>query len=354
VDEAVQVTLLTDQVNAITSIISNRDLHIFTTGAEFKIDESPVTPENITVKPQTNIGSKRIRPVVLEGATVYTQRTGKGVYAFQFSDSVQATESVNLAILAPHLISNPKQMVVQRGGVESTGDPTDAAYLYVVNDTGELAVLNFNASEGVQAFTRYKTAGDIVSATIVSDTLYVLVRRSTNAGFVHYLERELAGFNTDSNIFASLAGGTTVTGLDHLEGEVVKVKADGRVQPDKLVFGGSIELDRPANFAEVGLDFNAKIVTMPLNMNIQNGPNAGQKKRLMRCAVQLYESNGVIINGERLPDKQLAVDEFSGPIPVTGYERIFLHGWSLEATITVTQDEPMSMTILSLDAEVKT
>ena len=46
-DDAIKITLSTDQVNTITGLRSGRDLQIFTTGAEFFIpqgDLDPITP----------------------------------------------------------------------------------------------------------------------------------------------------------------------------------------------------------------------------------------------------------------------------------------------------------------------
>jgi len=347
-DEAIEATLLTDQVNAIEGLVSNRALQIFTSGAEFYIPESPVTPANISVKPQTNLGSKRVRPVVLEGTTLYIQRTGRALYQFQFINEFQANESRSVSVLSPHLILDPTQMAVSRGSSE-----TDANYVYLVSDNGDLTVLNSNVAEGVQAFTRFTTTGEIVSASVVDDILHVLVKRTVQAVDVHYVERETLGTNTDSSVKTTVGGSNTLTGLDHLEGETVKVKADGAVQSDEVVSSGQITIGRTAQVIEAGLDYAPVIETQPLNLTLPDGPNAAQKKRIVRCATHVFESNGVLVNGERIADKTLGLNQFAPPEPFTGFRRIFLHGWSLEATVTVTQDEPMDMTILALDLEIK-
>ena len=67
-DESIDITLDTDQVNAIQSIYSNRALQVFTTGAEFYAPQTigqPLTPSGITISPQTNLGSRRVRPVTI-------------------------------------------------------------------------------------------------------------------------------------------------------------------------------------------------------------------------------------------------------------------------------------------------
>ena len=90
-DEAVIFTLDTDQYNQIQSIYSNRSLQIFTTGAEFYIENSPITPTNISAIPQTRLGSKRVRPASLNGLTYYVQKNGKVLNSFLFlgCDSIE-------------------------------------------------------------------------------------------------------------------------------------------------------------------------------------------------------------------------------------------------------------------------
>ena len=60
----------------------------------------------------------------------------------------------------------------------------------------------------------------------------------------------------------------------------------------------------------------------------------------------------VLVNGQRIADKTMGVDVFEAPIPNTGLERMFLQGWSVEAELTITQAEPMPMTILAAYLEV--
>jgi hypothetical protein len=345
-DQAIDVTLATDQVNAVNGIISNKSLQVFTSGAEFYIPESPITPENVSVKPQTNLGSKRVRPVALEGLTLFLQRTGKALYQFQYVDEFQSNESRSLSLAAPHLIDNPVQMYVSRGSSES-----DANYVYLVGSGGDLTVFNTQSFEGVQAFTRWESYGDVKSVAVVEDVLYLLVKRGSS----YYIDMAVSSLNTDSAVTATGFTGSTVTGLDHLNGETVKVKVGGAAQTDKVVSSGQITLDRAASNedVEVGLEFTPEIKTMPFNINLKNGPNSAQKKRILRCAVQMDNSNGVIVNGQRIADKTIGGDQFSAPIPQTDLKRVFLHGWSLDAAVAITQDTPFPLNILALTLEVK-
>tara|TARA_R110002096_G_C14628980_1_gene724745 strand:- start:896 stop:2899 length:2004 start_codon:yes stop_codon:yes gene_type:complete len=346
-DELISATLDTDQVNAIESIFSNRSLQVFTSGGEFYVKNSPVTPENVAVVPQTNLGSRRVRPVSIDGVTLFVQRTGKVINQFVFINEFQSNQTNSVSTLAPHLIKNPLELVASRGT-----ESTDANYVYILNGDGSLTVFNTLQAEGVQAFTSW-LSGDIKSISVVGDTLYLLVLRIVEGVEVFYVEVESSTALTDSSVTSLVGGSPTLTGLDHLEGQEVDVKADGAYQGKFIVSGGEVTITRDADTIEAGLAYEPIIKTMPLNIGLANGPNAASKKRIARAAIHLFEANGVIVNGQRLADKTIGVDQFDAPIPQTGFKRITLSGWSLEADITITQTTPMPMTILSIGNEVK-
>jgi hypothetical protein len=349
-DELIEATLDTDQVNAIEAIFSNRSLQIFTSGGEFFVSQArgtPITPANIAVSPQTNLGSKRLRPVSIDGVTLFVQRTGKVINQFVFVNEFQSNQTASVSSLAPHLIKNPIKMAASRGT-----ESTDANYIYILNTDGSLTVFNTLTAEGVQAFTTW-SSGLIRSIAVVSDKLFLLVERVVNSSTVFYIETESLTALTDSAITTNVGGSDTLTGLSHLEGETVDVKADGSFQGEFVVAGGQITITRDAQIIEAGLTYKPLIKTMPLNMGLENGPNAADKKRILRAAIQLFESNGIIVNGQRLADKTIGVNQFDAPTPQTGFKRITLHGWSIEADIEITQDTPFNMTILSIGMEVR-
>jgi hypothetical protein len=347
-DEAIEVTLDTDQVNAIQSVFSNRTLQIFTSGGEFYVPESPITPTGIAVSPQSNLGSKRVRPATVDGLTLFPQRTGRAIMQFAFLDAVKANQSTSVSVQAAHLIKNPVKMAVSRGT-----DSTDANYVYILNSDGTMTVYNTLAAEEVSGFNPWETTGDIKSVAVVDDEVNLLVERDIDGNVVYHIEVEDEDLNTDCSVYDT-TDDDEITELGHLEGETVWAKADGVYMGEYTVTSGKITLDRDSDDKEAGLAWVPIIKTMPLNIQLGNGPNAFSKKKIARVALQIYESNGIIVNGRRLADKTIAVNQFDAPEPYTGIRRIHLTGWSLEAEVTITQSTPMPMTILNIGVEVAT
>ena len=344
-DESIAVTLDTDQVNAITGIFSNRTLQVFTSGGEFTVPTSPITPENVAVIPQTNFGSKKVRPITIDGSTLFVQRTGKAIRNFFFVDAGQAYVSDSVSVLASDLIIDPIEMASSRGTTS-----VDANYAYFVNSDGSMAVYNSLAAEDVRGFTDWATDGNMISVAVVDDTLYTYVARVIGGSTVYMLEREDPSLTTDSS--ASATSTDTLTGLAHLEGETIEVIADGAYMGQFVVSGGQITISRSANLITGGLNFTPIIKTMPLNIQLDNGPNAALPKRIIRASIELFESNGVLVNGQRIANKTMGVNVFEAPEPITGLEEIYLQGWSVEASLTISQEEPMPLTVLAAYLEV--
>lgn len=348
-DESIDVTLDTDQVNAIQSIYSNRALQVFTTGAEFYAPQTignPLTPSSITISPQTNLGAKRIRPVTIDGVTLFLQRTGRSLNQYVFLNDLQANETRSVSILAPHLIDNPVKMAVSRGT-----ETDDANYVYLVNTNGSITVFNTLITEEVKAFTRWTTSGHIRSAAVVNNSLYTLTERVINSVTEYHVDKEEVGLNTDAAVTGFLSS-SIISGLSHLEGEEVRVKINGAVQLNKTVVGGQISVDTDAGSYEVGLDYRPLIKTLPLNIATKRGPNPARSKKIARVGVQTYLSNGVIVEGQRIADKTIGLNQFDAPEPETKLSRIHILGWSVQSQITITQDTPMPWTILSIAMEV--
>lgn len=349
-DEGIDVTLDTDQVNAIQSILSNRALQIFTTGQEFYVPASPITPENVAVIPQTNFGANNTRPITIDGRTLYIQRTGKAIREFvQSSDVTNIYNSNSITILASHLINSPSRMAAFRGSSE-----VDSNYAYIVNGDGSILTYNVLGAEGVTGFTLWDfeefTAIDVA---VVNDELFGLFLYNGSS----YIMRFQSDHVTDFGLKQATPGNGIFTGLDHLNGLTVDIVGDGAYEGQAIVSGGQVTVDATKTTTEVGVNFTPEIETMPLNVALQNGPNFAEPKKINRVSIDYFESLGIIVKNSsgqraRIVSKTMGLDSFSNPTPETDRKDIWLLGWDNVATITLTQEEPMPMTVLSVAIEV--
>jgi hypothetical protein len=146
---------------------------------------------------------------------------------------------------------------------------------------------------------------------------------------------------------------TTILGLDHLEGEMVQILADGATHADKAVTGGNVALDRPAAVAQVGLGYRSLIETMSIEAGAVEGTAQSKQKRVNRAAVRLLDTLGCRVGRDTALDEVLfrssadPMDE--GPPLFAGAKVVdFPAGWDREATVVVAQDLPLPCTVTAI------
>ena len=200
--------------------------------------------------------------------------------------------------------------------------------------------------------------------------VWVIIKRTVNGStkrYVEYLnnvdftETDNTTFNyLDSELTYSGTAVTTLSGLDHLEGQTVHILADGATHPTKIVSSGSVSLDRSSTDVKVGLGYNSILQTMRLDAGSQNGTSQGKTKRIYEITVRLYESVGVEVGPnlsdmERIPFRTSA-DVMDQGIPTfTGDKAVEFRGnYDTDGFIFVRQTQPLPLTVLSLYPELQT
>ena len=348
-DQGIMYQLQSDQNNKIQAIYSSQTLQIFTSGGEYVVYQSefdPITPANIRIISNTKYGAKNVKPTDIEGSVTYVQRTGKAIREM-VAEAGRNFTSPSISYLAPNIIVNPVQLESVRG---TSSD--DANYIMAVNDDGDIALFNTLKEQNVAAWSLWKTNGDFTSVAVAFDDIYVVAKRVINSATVYYLEKFNTDYYMDSTIKKTSVGSATVTGLSHLEGETVKVKADGAVLQDRTVSSGQIVCERSVTDVEIGLEYTATLKTMPVTQQTGAGFNLNQELRVSKCTLELVDSLGLIVNGTRIPDRQIGDPVGTPTTPFTGRKQTPVLGWAKTQQITVTHTDPVGMTLLGLQLEV--
>jgi hypothetical protein len=359
--DAVNETLSTNQINEIKNLVSNRCLQVFTSSAEFadpQVDGDAITSSNIAILKQTNNGSENVEPVVLDNSTFYVKKGGRGVNSFTFTEDSNSYTSIPISTISEQLIVNPIDSAVLRG---SSTD--DADYLFLVNSDGTLAVYQTSQQENVSAWTLsntdLRTEGKFKRVTNVDNEIYFIVERVINSVTVSYIEKldfSLFMDSTVTDIFVSPE--TVITGLDHLEGEEVQVRGDGFVIPPTTVTNGEITLENAVSSIEVGLQYIPLLTTMPITVSTQDGPATYIPKRIVRIFIDYFESLGIFLEGKTnalvpyLKFGDMVLDQVQPPKSGI-YEEGRVNGWAPRQTQTITQTDPIPMTILAIGYEVE-
>jgi hypothetical protein len=232
--------------------------------------------------------------------------------------------------------------------------------------TGYLTIKSFDSTR-LTATSEGKAVVDSVAVIPTDDKEYqtwVIIKRTidgTTKRYVEYLneldfdETDNTSFNfLDSALSYSGSAATNISGLSHLEGQVVAILADGSTHPNKTVSSGAITLERSAKNVKVGLAFTSLLQTMRLDAGSQDGTSQGKTKRIYDITVRMFETIGIEVgpdldNMERIPFRSSANLMDEGIPPFTGDKEIEFRGnYETDGFIYVRQTQPLPFTILSL------
>jgi len=159
----------------------------------------------------------------------------------------------------------------------------------------------------------------------------------------------------DSSVIYAGDATTTITGLDHLNGETVDILTNGAVHPQKVVSGGSVTLDYEATIVHAGLAYDSIIQPMRLDVDEAAGNTQGVVKNIRGVTLRLMDTLGLKVtdlNGETFREVEFRTtdDLMDAPPPLfTGDKYQEVDGdYSEDATIILKQDQPLPWTLLGM------
>lgn len=285
-------------VDVINWLLPAQRLLVGTEGSEKSarsnsLDE-PLTPTNFNLKTISTQGSARVGAVMIDHKGLFVQRSGLRVYEMDFTTKTYDYGSIDMTTLVPEVCSpGVVSMAVQR---------QPDTRLHCVLSDGTVAILIYDTAENVICWLKFETDGAVEDAVVLpgqdEDQVHYLVRRTVDGNTVRYFERwakenECQGgnLNKQADSFVSYTGSavSTISGLDHLEGESVVVWADGKDLGTATVSGGSVSLPVTVQNAVVGLAYTAKRKTTKLAYGAALGTALTMRKRI--SAIGLILSN---------------------------------------------------------------
>ena len=377
-DEGIFVTIDSRSLTDIVDINPDRGLQVFCKGAEFLVKGQ--TPSNIEVVSQTQHGSFNLEAQSFDGATLFVDKNGNTLRQFLFNFGEDAYTSADLSVLSSQLINQPVAMATLSGTTTE-----DANWVFLVNADGAGAVLNTMRSQDINGFSRWTphtgAAGNnftrdcrIKTCATAGGYMYQITSRNTGAqtgsvdievwNFDHLLD-------SSEKITITNSGFVPLTQGSRLFGYSVQVLADGDVLAKREVtesggeYGITITSGEMNGFTsrvlEVGLTFDVKVKTMPLNTNpgTRGGQNIMKRKKITNINLRVYQSAGIYIDGNAVPIRQFG-DAQDTPLntpftPRTGIieDKNGGNGWSTEVVpeITVPDGTPFHLQAIQYEVE---
>lgn len=353
-DDALDVTIDDDKINAIVNIFPGRNLQVFTTGGEFYIPQSeidPIKPENIMLIKSTLHGSSFVKPVSVDGGTIFIESSGRVVREFLFNELERSYNAKSISLLSSQLIRLPVAMAVRHSRSESPAD-----YVYFVNADGTIAVLNLLRSEQLLAWSLFETQGKVADLVVAVRDVYVITEREINGVTKRFFEKFDKNYFLDAGIVSSVEEATLIhSGFNRLANQNVKVRAGTFVLEDNTVNNdGTIDIELDYKEIEVGLGFDVLIRTLPVDIDLGGKTLTGDWRRIVYALIKVYSARSFEVKcgsntfrpvfrslGSNLLDK--AID------PYTGWKKIYMSGGiQRDAYFDIIQNEPVDFDLIAM------
>ena len=367
-DDALTFTLDSGEHNKILWLQTSQKLLVGTLGDEWTIGGSqgqPLTYSTVFAARQTTRGSEHLNPIMVGHIVIFLERLGRTVNMFKYDYTFDSYSVTDLSILSPHLTES-------NFITEWAYQQTPNGIIWAIRDDGTLLGLTFQQEHNVVGWHRHVTDGKFLSVACIpgdrETEVWVVVERVINSSTKWYLEKmqpEFISHSTneayflDSHLIYSGAATDTLTGLGHLEGEVVDIFADGSVHAPKTVSSAEVTLDREVTKAVVGMPYTSRVEPTIGDIEGNNGTTIGRNQRITNLDVYLHNSLGLWIGkrDDESNEEKLEVIPFRRPsdltgqaVPLfTGIKHIaFPEGYDRIPTIIIEQQQPLPMTILGL------
>lgn len=279
---------------------SLRELRVGTNLAEGVIVQESTSEafgyNNYDLRWDTNHGSNKLRAEAINGTVLYLQQEGRTLRNQEITGIEDYYSSNAETTLADHILE---------GGVTQTAYQRQRyPTWHGVRADGELASMLYEKNQNIFAWYRRKTDGEIESISVnpradEEDQVCYIVKRTVNGSTVRNVEyvklgqyRGLQNDDTsemwfvDDGIRVAGSGMTSVSGLEHLEGENVAILCDGAKIAERTVSGGVVSLDYPTDIAIIGRPYEYTVIPMFL----ESQGTMGASKKITNAIVRLWKS----------------------------------------------------------------
>lgn len=361
-DDALNFTLAASRVSPINWMTGSRKLILGTGTGQWAVSSkgAVLTPSDFAAEEQSSVKGADQAAVQIDTVGLFTHRSQRGIFDIGFNYEIDGFSAADVTVLARHITRGKVAQIVYQ--------EEPFSQLWARLEDGTMACMAYKRSQNVIGWTPERIAGTgavVESLAVIPgaagsgqaysskdrDELWMIVRRTVNGATVRhievmegyyegpyrhdYLDREayrmavrdaqVDAVCLDSCVTYSGSSTTTITGLDHLEGETVAVVANGKQLGDEVVASGSITIDSAGTKVHVGLPYVWRYKSSKLPYGARTGSSVGLTKNIAGLNLALLDAAGFYY----------AVDiDRKGPTPPTLYAKTFAEEQDSASTVT--------------------
>jgi hypothetical protein len=358
-DSALSLSLVSEQVNAVRWLLSQKVLVAGTSGGEWVLSsggDAALTSKNLMARLNSNYGCSAVRPLLVGAASAHVSADGRRLMSFFYDYGSDSYVSHDLALLGEHLT---------KAGIAATANCQNPdGIIWCVMADGAMAGCTWLKDQEVIGWHRFETAGKARSVCCIpgdGHTETWLVAERATGSFIERMAapwdgettKEAGCFFVDCGLVYEGAPVQSLFGFDHLEGREVNVLADGAEHRRLVVTDGAIELDYPAGLVIAGLPYEWRMAPMRLEGLSPRGTMQGKKTLILSLTARLYKTLGLKWEHVGIPGRREAsFRESAGhmdapPLPYTGdIDLVPAGGWDADARVRLSGDGALPATVV--------
>lgn len=370
-ENAITVLLQGQQESSVLWMHALNRLYIGTACEEFVFGEQTIaevlSPTNVMCLKVSSLGSAKIEPLQVLDELLFVSNNEKQIANFTYVAERDTFRPINMSLMFEHLLHN---------GVKCwtyTKEPYKT--IWFSDKDGNLRSISYDADNKVCAGARHEIGGKVISLAVIPepngnyDDLWLVVERVVAGQTVYYTERLSWGLLQDSNVsdddlnkkqvfcdcakvFEFKESVSYVTGLYFLEGQMVKVLVDGKLQNDKTVVDGIITLDAAGKIVIIGIGYDWFIETLFFNIGANDGTAQGLPQRVSKLIARCINTRYITAKASGGNKYDVIANEST--LTDNDYEIHLPSDYSKKMTISFSGNKPLSACILCIIAEMKT
>ena len=282
-----------------------------------------LTIDTVRPKDESYIGSAEHEPARIDEGIVFIGKSKKRLHFAKLDPIGEAIAVEEMSVAARHLFSTSPV-----AGIVHQRDPN--RLLWAWRDDGVVAAATFMPEQEMRGFTRQvfqnglvEDAAVIPSSDETRSELYLSIKRTIDGATKRYIEILQPFFEptdedaptadgawfVDSGLSYSGAVTTTLSGLDHLEGETVRLVINGYEVGDFVVDSGAISgwptVGGGTMEAVVGIPIVAKVRSLDFETDAGAGTSKGRAKQARSVTVQRADSVGGKLTANFGPEEEI-------------------------------------------------
>ena len=131
------------------------------------------------------------------------------------------------------------------------------------------------------------------------------------------------------------------------EGSAIYYYGSGTVDAN-----GVVSITTATSSADIGLNYDITLDTLPIDATIQNGQLTGYPRKIAKAVVELSSTYNMKVNTNDVILTDVTLNTSGGLTSFTGKKEVYFLGYNLEPNLEITQSAPVPMRLLGLTTEI--